>query len=206
MAPVRPVFIHISKNAGTSIVESAGDHIENAGHRTAEDWIAEHGTARPLFGVVRHPYDRVRSEYRFRRRRWRRGEDNAHLANLHRSLDDWVRATFVDGELRTRADFERTGVPFNEHNMVDDQLRWFIPQVRWLGDRDGTLLVAEVLRFEQLDRDWADFCRRHGFEAPLRHVNAAPPDAGDESSLGQEAREIIAEHHRADFEVFGFEP
>lgn len=203
---MRPVFIHVNKTAGTSIVASGGAHIVNAGHRTAASWVAEHGTAAPLFSVVRHPYDRVRSEYTFRRRRWASGEDNPHLANLDLPFDAWVRATFVDGHFRTRTFFEQTGVAFNERNMVGDQLCWFLPQVRWLADADGQLLVEELLHFEHLERDWSDFCNRYGFDAPLLRLNASPVDPGVEASFGQEVRDVIAEYHAVDFEIFGFEP
>ena len=63
LTAMKPVFIHVSKNGGTSIVESAGDQIVNAGHRTASSWLAEHGDDALLFAVVRHPYERVASEY-----------------------------------------------------------------------------------------------------------------------------------------------
>ena len=41
--------------------------------------------------------------------------------------------------------------------------------------------------------------------APLHHVNASPIDPAVEACFGQEVRDLIAEHHAEDFEVFGFE-
>ena len=99
---MRPVFIHISKNAGTSIVSSAGDRIVNAGHRTAASWVAEHGSEAPLFSAVRHPYDRVLSEYHYRRRRWEGGENNPHLTNLSLPFDEWVIATYEGDMVSSR--------------------------------------------------------------------------------------------------------
>lgn len=200
----RPVFIHINKTAGTSIARSAGDAIVSAGHRFAERWIAEHGRSGPLFSVVRDPYERVRSEYTYRRTRWERGERNPHLANLHLPFDDWVRETYAGEAFRTRSFFERAGVGFSEFNMVDDVLIWFHSQRRWLSDADGRMLVDEVLRFERLDEDWAEFCRRHEIDAPLGHDNASPMSPEVEQRFTPEVRAVIARYYADDFETFGY--
>lgn len=202
---VPPVFVHISKNAGTSIVATAGEQIVNAGHRTAARWMADHGSSHPMFAVLRHPFDRVLSEYHYRRNRWTSGEANPHLANLHLPFDEWVSATLGDGEFRTRSFFERTGVPFNEGNMVNDQLIWFIPQVEWVTDADAQLLVGDLLRFEQLADDWSAFCAKHGIDVALQHANQSPRPIGFEQVTSPHTRELIHCHYRADFERFGYE-
>ena len=202
---VRPVFVHISKNAGTSIVATAGERIVNAGHRTAARWVAQHGTAQPLFAVLRHPYDRVLSEYHYRQRRWRSGESNPHLANLHLPFDEWVATTFEDGAYRTRSFFERTGVPYNDFNMVGDQLIWFIPQVEWVTDAHGGLLVDDLLRFEHLADDWSAFGAKYGIDGVLRHANQSPRPVGAEQMMSRQSRELIHQHYRVDFERFGYE-
>jgi len=201
-----PVFIHINKTAGTSIVESAGSHIVHAGHRSARDWVAEQGRGGSLFSVVRHPYERVRSEYTYRRRRWKDGESHPHFANLRLPFDQWVHQTFVGDAFRTRGFFERTGVEFTEANMVDDVLIWFHSQSSWLCDRDGQVLVDEVLHVERLTDEWPAFCRRHGFDAPLAHANASPPSGRVTERFTDEVRAIIADYYAEDFERFGYEP
>ncbi len=203
---MKPVFIHISKNAGTSIVSTAGETITNAGHRTAASWVAEYGADAPLFSVIRHPYDRVLSEYHYRRRRWNSGENNPHLMNLDLSFDDWVIATYEGDQYRTRSFFERTGVPYNRHNLVGDVLIWFISQVEWLGDADQQLLVEELLRFEHLREDWSTFSARHGIERALVHANSSPRPSDAEQRIAQRTRDIIHRYYRADFERFDFRP
>jgi hypothetical protein len=203
---MKPVFIHVSKNGGTSVVRSAGDHIVSAGHRTAASWVAEHGRPGPLFAVVRHPYQRVASEYAYRRRRRMAGERNPHLSNLDKPIEEWVVSTFVGDEYRTRAFFERTGEPYNPVNLVGDSLIWFVPQTRWLCDDAGDLLVDELLRFETLDRDWHRFSKAHGFECRLAHANASPGSGELADRLDRRTRGIIVNHFREDFEVFGYEP
>ena len=203
---MKPVFIHISKNAGTSIVATAGEHIIDAGHGTAARWVAANGNEWPLFAVVRDPYDRVLSEYHYRQRRWRSGESNPHLANLHMSFDEWVSTTFEDGAYRTRSFFEHSGVPYNEHNMVGDQLIWFIPQVEWLADSEQGLLVDHLLPFEHFAEDWATFSATYGIDRTLGHVNRSPRPDGSERLMSARSRALIHEHYRVDFERFGYEP
>ncbi len=201
---MKPVFIHISKNAGTSIIASAGDNIIVAGHRTASSWVAEQGHAAPLFAVIRNPYDRVVSEYFYRKRRYEAGENNPHLGNLGRTFDEWVIATFRDGEFRTQSFFLQTGVPYNSRNMIDGSLIWFIPQARWLGgDGEGTL-ADDLLRHESLEDDWTRFSSKYGFNAVLERRNASPRDADFDAYYTEQSRELVFRHYRVDFEVFGY--
>ena len=201
---MKPVFIHVSKNGGTSVVRSAGAHIVSAGHRTAASWITEHGRSGPLFAVVRDPYDRVVSEYAYRRRRLHSGERNAHLPSAEAPFDRWVMSTFLGGQFRTQEFFDRTGTPHESANMVDGNLIWFVPQTKWLCDDNKQLLVDKVLRFEKLDEDWAQFSHAHGFECPLVHANASPRSAELRAELDPRVKGIIYHHYRDDFEVFGY--
>ncbi len=203
---MRPVFIHISKNGGTSVTRAAGGSIVSAGHRTAASWLAEHGRTGPMFAIVRHPYDRVASEYAYRRRRLESGEINPHLTGVETSFDRWVMSTFLGGEFRTQEFFDRTGVPYRPMNMVGDSLIWFASQVRWLCDPERQLLVDDVLRFETLEVDWARFSASRGLAGSLGHDNASPGSSELRSTLGRRIKGVIHEYYRDDFEVFGYEP
>ncbi len=203
--PLKPVFIHISKNAGTSIIKSARRAIVVAGHRTAASWVAENGHDAPIFAVVRNPFDRVVSEYFFRKRRFSAGEDNPHLANLYRPFDDWVTATFRDGEFRTSAFFARTGVRFNANNMVGDTLIWFLPQTQWIGGADGEVLVDDILRYEHLGSDWTRFSGKHRIRRGLGHRNPSPREKGYQHYYSSRTRTIIEEYFRADLDLLDYQ-
>ena len=205
MANLRPVSIHISKNTGTRLAEAAGDAIVNAGHRTAARWVAEHGAAATLFAAVRNPFDRVVLEYHFRRRRFKSGEANPHLANLHLPFTQWEIDAYRHDDYRTRAFFDCMGVPFNERNMIDDTLLLFLPQVAWLAAGDGTLLVGDLLRFENLAADWNAFADRHGILGRLHRRNVSPRDAGNRMYYDAETRALIAEYFSDDLAAFGYE-
>lgn len=200
----KPVFIHISKNAGTSIIQSARRGIVVAGHRTAANWCAENGRAAPLFAVIRNPFDRVVSEYFYRKRRYDAGERNPHLANLHKPFEEWVVATYRDGEFRTSAFFKQAGIEFNERNMIGDVLIWFLPQKHWISDRDGTVLVDHLLRYEHLEADWARFSEQHRIKRTLERRNASTRDGNYRRYYSARTREIIANYYHEDLTEFGY--
>ena len=147
----------------------------------------------------------MRSEYLFGRGRWSAGEDNPHLMNLNLPLDEWVMATYHHDAYRTRSFFQRTGVPYNQRNLVGDVAIWFISQVAWLSDANNLLIVDDLLRFEHLTEDWSAFSAKHGIERELVHVNSSARQAGAEQHMTQRTRDIISEYYREDFERFGYE-
>ncbi|MBT4523076.1 MAG: hypothetical protein HOC23_23990 [Halieaceae bacterium] len=200
----KPVFIHISKNAGYSILAAAGDKIISAGHRIAESWIAEHGRSAPTFAVIRNPFDRVLSEYCFRLHRFEGGETNAHLTNLDKPFDHWVRSTFRDGEFRTRSFFEATEIPYGARNMVGDCLIWFIPQTRWIGIGATEILVDELLRYDHLEHDWLQFSNSYGIEGHLEHRNCSRRERDYRPHYSSESLKIVRNYYAEDFDAFDF--
>ena len=202
--PGRPVFIHVSKNAGSSISQTAWGHITLAGHQTAARWLRRHRSSGPLFAVVRNPFDRVVSEYAFRRRRFEAGKPGRHLANLYKSFEDWTLSTFRDGEMARQDYFERNDIPYRRARMVGGTLLWFLPQVGWLGDEEGRILVDELLRFESLDEDWARFSRKHGLPSRLVRTNVAPRERDYRRYYSDQTRELVATHYRQDLKTFGY--
>jgi len=202
---MKPVFVHISKSAGTSIRNTAGSSIRVAGHRTAASWVAEHGRAAPLFTVHRNPFDRVVSEYFYRRRRFLGGENSPHLSNLGKTFEEWVVSTFRDGEYRTMTFFKASGVPYNSYNMIGDCLIWSLPQTRWISSEDGEILVDEFLRYENLEDDWNRFAMKYEIGARLAHHNASRRERNYRSYYSPRTRELVQEYFRADLETFGYE-
>ncbi len=201
---MKPVFVHISKNAGTSIRNTAGAAIRVAGHRTAASWVSEYGRNDLLFAVYRNPFDRVVSEYFYRRARFLAGEKNPHLANLDKSFEDWVISTYREGEYRTRRFFENHLVPYNGFNMIGDCLIWFLPQMLWLADENGECPVKEMLCYERLEDDWRRFARKYGINERLVRHNDSNRERNYRVYYSKRSRAIIREYFRADFEAFGY--
>ena len=201
---MKPVFIHISKNAGTSICNTAGLSITVAGHRTAKSWVAENGKNAPLFAVVRNPFDRVVSEYFYRRNRFIHGEKNPHLSNLGKPFEEWVIATYRDGEYSSRHFFEAHGVPFHSFNMIGDCLLWFLPQVRWIADEKENMLVDEILRYESLEDDWRRFSNKFGINRVLAQHNVSQRGRDFRVYYSQQSYEVVNAYFKKDFQAFGY--
>jgi hypothetical protein len=153
------------------------------------------------FSFVRNPWARLVSEYRYRSR-------YAHQFSFK---------TFV---------FRKMPRP-----SWNDRYRHVMPQVRYLTDAHGELLVDFVGRFENLQADFGHVCRVLGFgECDLPRVNVSQAHAGGLFSrrtlyrlagalrghLGsperkdyrayydEETREKVAEIYREDIRMFGY--
>lgn len=202
---IKPVFIHISKNAGTSIINTARNSIIVAGHQTAMNWLAKNKQEGPLFAVIRNPFDRVVSEYFYRKRRYDSGERNAHLANLDKTFEEWVVATFVDGEFRTRGSLNQRGISYNPNYMIDDSLIWFISQKCWISDLEGNILVETLLRFETLGKDWEAFSKQYKIKKLLKCYNTSPRERSYHKYYSQQSRKIVENYFQEDLESFHYQ-
>lgn len=147
------IFVHINKTGGSSIEAALGLPFQ---HRTARELLAELGprrwSERFSFAFVRNPWDKVASHYHFRVK-----TNQTALRTNGISFNDWVREAY------------------GEHNpRYYDQPKMFMPQVEWLTDDAGRILVDFVGRFERLEEDFLEVCRRIGRErVTLPHRKAA---------------------------------
>ena len=180
------VFIHINKTGGSSIEHALGIRHE---HLTALEKRADVGECRFeqkfRFTVVRNPWDRVASHYFYRVKTNQTG-----LGARTIPFTEWVRRAYA----------ERDPVYY-------DKPRMFMPQLDWLSDASGGLLVDFVGRFERLQADFDAICARLGIEAPLPHERSS--GKGDYRSFYDDATaEIVADCFARDIERFryGFEP
>ena len=107
----------------------------------------------------------------------------------------------------------------------DDQYRHVMPQFDMLHDAQGRLLVDFVGRFENLEADFAEVCRRLGLEgAELRHRNRSDKwtrklrrrarnllywngennKSGYRAFYDEETLEAVSQLYRKDIETFGY--
>lgn len=195
----RTVFVHVPKAAGQSIEQAFLDELgltwktraalllrpnddpalgpPRLAHLSAEEYVAlgylspEDWESFYRFAIVRDPYSRVVSLYRHL------GPDMA--------FGPWVMTWLTDKILAPR----------------DARARWFVkPQVEYLCDSNGTLLVQDVLRFEDLDAAFAHIASRAGLgseKLPRRNTtgNKPQPDIDVRPTratlLGREFRRIF---------------
>ncbi len=178
------VFIHINKTGGSSVERALGLPLE---HRTALEKIRELGRRnwerRFTFAVVRNPWDKVASHYHYRV-----ATNQSGLGEATPGFCDWVRLAYAEHDLR-----------------FYDAPRMFMPQLRWIADNDGTILVDQVCRFEHLERDFATVCLHLGQRLELPHAKAsARPTGSWREFYDAPTRDIVAQCFAEDIERFGY--
>lgn len=178
-------FIHVNKCGGTS-VEHALDIPKT--HDTALTRRARLGPERwqtlTSFAIVRHPYARVRSLYKYRIK-----TDRTSMADGHIPLEDWITAVFEA----------------HDPSYYDKPLM-FAPARDWLADETGQVIVDLVAKLETIDSDWPRIAAAIGRpDVRLARMNTTPPSAASET-LSPRARALLQAHFQADFETFDYDP
>nr|VFJ48026.1 MAG: Sulfotransferase family protein [Candidatus Kentron sp. FW]VFJ51780.1 MAG: Sulfotransferase family protein [Candidatus Kentron sp. FW] len=81
--------------------------------------------------------------------------------------------------------------------------RFYTSQFDYISEQ-GEVLIDDVLRFEQLDRDFTAFAEKIDFPGRLPHLNksAAPP--GNRNNPDEAGKEIIRKRFEKDFIYFGY--
>ena len=176
-------FIHINKCGGTSVEQALGlPKIHDTAMMRRDRLGAEVWNRLATFSIVRHPYAKVSSHYRYRVKKNKTGLGDGRL-----DLNAWVLETYRD----------RNPAYYNNPLM-------FAPCLTWLTDEAGDIMVDHVARLETIDTDWPEIQRLIGVEAALPQVNKPPSARGE--PLSPEAREAIRRAFALDFEAFGYDP
>ncbi|TCL08159.1 sulfotransferase family protein [Shimia isoporae] len=208
----KTIFVHVPKTGGQSVAQVFLEDLglswaergallmrrgetgqpERLAHLYAREYVGlgfvtqEEYDAFTTFAVIRHPYERMVSEYIYR------------MGAL-----DWV-AQYVP-LLRSRrfeAFLEQT---FDDPN--SDAARHFAPQVNYVMDGAGALMVDHIVDQADLAAGLSPVFHRifgQDIEVPRRNMKreAHGFTAG---VLSARQKEMIWRRHREDFEAFGFE-
>ena len=176
-------FVHINKTGGSSIEAALRLPFQ---HRTAVELKTLAGGRRWSrgfsFSFVRNPWDRVASHYRYRVKTRQAGLETSTV-----SFTEWVCRAYGDRDPR-----------------FYDTPKMFMPQVDWIRDPEGNVMVDFVGRFERLHDDFGEVCRRVGRDAELPHLKPSGGRRPYWELYDTETREIVAERLREDIEVLGY--
>lgn len=174
------IHVHIPKCGGTSIRQvieglgleewvPEGLHKGKVWHWTARGWRRRLGRQRYeaqfSFAVIRHPGSHLLSRYHYHRDVLR--PPNPHLIPKHVSFVQWMREFVAHAPLGDIAELENLS--------------------RYLVDREGEIIVDEVIKLDELDAKWLQLREKMKLPrtAVLSHANTT--NHGD-------WREIYAEH------------
>lgn len=175
-------FIHINKTGGTSVCQALNIALE---HKTAVEKIQEIGRQtwdqRLTFATVRNPWDKVVSHYHHRLQ-----SDHTDLAANPIGFKEWV----------TRAYRDHDPAYYNNPKL-------YMPQLAWISDPEGNVLVDEVLRFERFAEDFKQIAKKLNREIELPHVRKSK--RGDYRSYYDTATvDVVAGVFARDIAAFGY--
>ncbi len=173
------IFIHVRKNAGSSIIRSFGYkpkdrewNLFNEG-TLGQEWnlYRERYHDYLVFTVVRNPWDRFVSG-------WKYLADYKHL-----SLDEVI------------ANLPREGHDYRHLTR---------PQLDVLVDKEGRFVPDVVLRFETLEHDFKNLCKQLGKPFDLPKVNTTGHNSLKEFT-SQYQIDFIRRHFKKDVDFFSYE-
>lgn len=177
------VFIHINKTGGSSVQRALNIPFE---HDTALEKIARMGLKqwqkRYSFTVVRNPWDKVVSHYHYRILTNQTG-----LGEKPITFEEWVKRAYKDQD----------PIYYNNPKM-------FMPNVGWIADEDGTILVNKVIRFENLGNEFESVSRELGLSASLPHDKKSKHNHYS-TYYNQQTLQIVADWFEPDIDAFGYQ-
>lgn len=195
------VFVHIPKTAGTAIEDEAAKHgilwgwrlyKENMNrnswwHNPDHDYkngIPSFNSLSKKFTVVRNPYDRIVSEYNY-------NEFNPSCINDPRVLNEWVKYKLKQ---------------VNSTPDMDDN--HFVPQWRYVFDKNGNRKVNHVIKYENLKPEFDSLMKKYNLpmRLPIKKNSTARKKCTNLTAkdLDMVSRRMIQEYYRKDFELFGY--
>jgi len=177
------VFIHINKTGGSSVALALG--LPQQMHATAleirqlvtrEQWENAF-----KFAFTRNPWDKVVSHYHYRVQ-----TNQTDLGNNAMDFNEWVRRSY--GE---------------QNPTYYDKPRFFMPQLDWIADKSGKMIVDFVGQYENLAEDFGKACEQLGITRELPHVRKSHHKHYSEY-YEDDTRKIVERWFLKDIETFGY--
>ena len=180
------IFIHVPKNAGTSII-NAFDFCDIPGHvpwMWFRDHVPELWFDYISFGVVRNPWDRAVSCYEYAKMKSSYWHDTN---NKHEDHDLISQMTFTECVMTLKSNPEKF-----KHLGWKSQHHWIM--------KDGQQQVDFVVKFESLKQDIS----RLGLNGDaIKHDNKSP-NTNYRSYYTPETKQLIGQIYKQDIEFFNY--
>jgi hypothetical protein len=187
------IFVHVPKTAGVSISKILELNHKNYLHRhiplnkIQEKLNKSVFNSTTKFSVVRNPFDRFVSLYKYRiknKKNWNYPQEYSP----HLTFEQW----FWDFEIQLRN--------------IDSYEN--LSQYDFLTDNSGELGVNHILRFERLEEDWNNMFKELKIKTPkLPHLNKTNKTHYSEYfkiPTGDLIKDFIYSHYKKDFDTFGY--
>jgi len=187
-------FVHTPKAAGTSLSHALyGTFVPHVSAWALRTYDPQVWDAVPTFSVVRNPWDRLLSAYRFAIAGGGQGEGAVRIVNAEAYRGDDF------------ASFERFVLGWLSDQDLATADVVFRPQAPWLCGLDGALLVEHVGRMEDMPSLAKHVSGLLGRPISIPRLNTtAPPDGDWRAAYTAETRRRVARIYAEDIERFGY--
>tara|TARA_A100001391_G_scaffold49606_2_gene29970 strand:+ start:6985 stop:7632 length:648 start_codon:yes stop_codon:yes gene_type:complete len=206
------IFLHIPKCAGTSIGEKLNSHFDElwtySGFKIHHDDLTEDILKEYfVFTIVRNPWDRLYSQYKFRP--WLNCEP---FENTVYNLEEKFEAAYnksvrnIPEHINPKLD-----TAYNRANWYDEFVH--VPsQVEFLNGKYNDNMkkisyIDYIGRFEDLDNSWKYICNKLNIEySELPHKNKSEYKELDyRKAYTSETKEFVAKKYSEDIKLFNYE-
>ncbi len=178
------IFIHINRTGGSSIEKALGLPLRQ--HKTASEKLAYMGLRRWdkkfKFAFVRNPWDKVVSHYHHRL-----NTNQSGLADNPINFNQWVKLAY--------------GEQAPEYY---DYPEMFTPQIKWISNTSGNIIVDFIGRFENLEGDFKKICQEIGRNIELPHIHKSKHKEY-QYYYSDQTREIIRAWFKEDIRIFDYD-
>lgn len=198
------IFIHVPKNAGTSV--SKGFGLETSYHITVKEYINALGkdTYEDMlsFAFVRNPFSRFLSLYNYARM-----DESYYHSAIH--PEKAIYGKHMDYDILKPASIEEAAILLKEGKLVHNppHTQWN-PQCFWLKDQENNLNVKYLGRFEDVDFHLRNLTQLLGvkLKGNLSKTNVSSQTSNNyKNIISQETRAILEEYYKEDFEAFNYD-
>ncbi|QGY47263.1 hypothetical protein GM418_27440 [Maribellus comscasis] len=185
-------FVHIPKNAGNSIrplcrKEGIKVITHNIRRRNKRLLAAHRGKQKiHAFCISRNPYDRLVSSYYYLMEKTTHKDDLADREKFVARYNDFD-------------DFVKNGL----EKASEKQLH-FLPQVFWIYNKNGDPEVETVLRMENLQKDFDEFCKMMNLRNYKLKITNASKHKSWEEYFTPETKKIVQDIYSDDFDFFDY--
>jgi len=192
------IFIHIPKNAGTSIEMTInGERGEYSGHYEWKKYkrdVPSKWEDYASFSVVRNSFDRTVSNYVYSRREtsfWHNAK-NPEQSRMGKHFDyDTLKDRSFSEAVDMLSELEHQGWGY---------------QYPYICDEDQNIVVDYVLKMENLESEFNEMLRESGKERSisLKEKNVTREEKDYRKWYGEEEREKVKEYYKTDIELFNY--
>ena len=182
----KTIFIHINKSGGTSIEQVFRPNAIFKKHyltaREIRDIVGDKWDRYFKFAIVRNPWDKMSSLYRYRR--------DINLIPLSWSFSKFIKK--ID-TLNNKSPSKSARNLLRTTNQLEHCI-----------DDNGNIILDYIGKFEEFKKSWEKISKKIGFKKKLPHVKSTVKHKHYSKYYTDDIRDIVADRFANDIAYFGY--